>query len=271
MNCYGLNPEQLRTLCEDYRKGTGYSILARALKLDPAIVREILVDQGIQIRGAGSPLKAMIDQERLRELHAKGLSTLALAKHLNSTRTVIRHRLKMLGLRPLTGTEANLARMKALSIEERMALTEAAHQATRGRKAPQRRMIAAALANEKACRQSENERKVQARLKALGLVLRPQAAVFKYNIDLAHMPGRVAIEVHNTWHTTPSKALADASKLYHLNSCGWMTVYIDPDAPESGLYESIAALCRFREAWLASHHPEETQHIGNGGGSQPDK
>ena len=245
-----LTDDDVQLLIAQYKGRTSLKKIAEAFRIGTARVQHVLASNGIALRRQSTEVTTEAEIQKLKELHAQGMSTLRLASALNTSRGVIGLRLKTLGLKPLTGTQANIARMQSMSLDERKALTRAANEAMRGSDVPRRRLILRALDIERACRQSEPERQVQAKFRKLGLNLRPQAAFDKYNIDLAHVEGMVAIEVNNSWHMETRKAVADAQKLHYLTKAGWMLVYVDLAMRDTKQYEAIAELCALRHKLL---------------------
>lgn len=154
------------------------------------------------------------------------------------------------GLTPMNQSDAMYARAAKMTDEQKKAQTAAAHKKMRGRTVPRQELINIARGVQREAKLSKHEEHIRARLLSMGLETIPLLAEFKYNIDLGYPEGRVAIEVHNRWHTSGRKALADAKKLEHLNRNGWAVFYLDSNVIYPGALETIVNMCLFRRQFF---------------------
>ena len=54
-----VSSNQARSICAKYKKGAGLIALASEFELSPAVIRRVLVEGDVDIRGRGRPAKAV--------------------------------------------------------------------------------------------------------------------------------------------------------------------------------------------------------------------
>lgn len=135
-----------------------------------------------------------INADNLVQRYLSGESEKALAEVLNVSRGVIRRILLSKNVKPRNRSQAMYNRMANTSKEERKRLSEAAHNAVRGRKRNPEEMNKAAITKQrKLSKLGAGELELQCRICKKGFECIPQFAFERYNIDLAFKP--VAVEL----------------------------------------------------------------------------
>lgn len=160
--------------------------------------------------------------EAVCRLHFDGLeSVLAISERYGIDRGKVVKLIRAAGRTQRGRGESSIVRMSKMSKAEKLALSEAAHDAVRGSKRSQAGLESAALSKSGA-HMSEYERIVHGHLAAAGYLPQPNHPVGKWNVDIALPDELVAIEVDGgNWHTTPRKAAYDAAKEQFLTPLGW--------------------------------------------------
>ena len=119
---------EIDNMVQLYESGESISALGRRYGCSNPTITKRLRDRGIEIRHQD----VTVDVDALIELYNSGVSVKALAKRFECSRDVIVRRLESRGITPRNRSESMYLRMGQTSPEERMRLTDAAHDAVRG-------------------------------------------------------------------------------------------------------------------------------------------
>jgi very-short-patch-repair endonuclease len=206
------------------------------------------IDNAIKLYLSGQPLKEILANTGVsrsvfhRARHAQGIpprqvivlpeaeivgayeageSEQSIANRYGVMRAVVRRHLKEAGVHLRTSAEANALRMSRLTSEEKVRLTEAAHDAVRGKSPSGRSLELAAQRREQNpwhALQSDGERLFDQWLHGRGLRFTPQKAIGPYNVDFA--VSSVAVEIlGGGWHST--KYARHALRSPYILDAGW--------------------------------------------------
>ncbi len=147
-----------------------------------------------------------------------GESEQAIANSIGCGRGTIRRRLLKAGIIPRGPSEAQLIRHLNTTPEMRRKMTEAAHDAVRGKKRSESEMIKRAIVKQKSQRYiGKGERILAEWLRNRGLDPVMQLAVGRYNIDIAILP--IAVELLYS-PGNPHTRATDRKKIKYLrNQC----------------------------------------------------
>jgi very-short-patch-repair endonuclease len=118
---------------------------------------------------------------------------------------------------------AGLSRAAKMTAEERLRQAAAAHAAVRGTSQSEELLVRRALAKQRKGRyDSPGEMLLGEALSDRGLIVVPQKAIGKYNVDLAVAP--VAVEVlGGGWHSTKR---SHATRTPEILNAGWHLVFV---------------------------------------------
>ena len=157
----------------------------------------------------------------VREHFDNKLSVQKIAALYGVSRDVIVRTLQEAGHTQRGRGSAMRERMAAASPEQRLAWSEAAHAAVRGKPVPHSIRVSQAEGRSGKVG-SVYEQRVGDALRQCGLVPISGYAVDIFNLDIAFPEEKLAIEVDGgNWHTSPRKASQDAKKLSFLLRSGW--------------------------------------------------
>lgn len=155
-----------------------------------------------------------------------GESEQAIARRYGVMRAVVRRHLKESGVHLRGQAEANALRMSKMSPAERAGLTEAAHDAVRGKPVSGRSLQLAAQRREQNpwhANRSASEVRFQQWLSDRGLVFTPQKAIGPYNVDFA--VSSIAVEIlGGGWHA--AKHARHARRSPYILDAGWHLLMI---------------------------------------------
>lgn len=170
-----------------------------------------------------------------------GVPEQKLALELGVDRGYFRRRLLAAGIVPRGISEANRLRMARMSTNERLALTEQAHAAMRGRKPEPEWRIKQALGIEASCKATPGESLLAWWLLQHGVITTSQKAVGPYNIDLAIEKDAIAVELFGGgWHNYGRHAARFEQRAKYLIDSGWTQLYIWIDGRRFPLTEQTA-------------------------------
>jgi very-short-patch-repair endonuclease len=197
--------------------------------------KKILADTGISAsvfhrarRARGIPARQVIvlPEAEIVAAYEGGESEQSISIRYGVMRAVVRRHLKKAGV-PLRGhSEAQSLRMARLNPEERAKLTEAAHEAVRGKPVSGRSLQLAAQRREQNpwhANRSTGEREFRQWLQERGLSATPQKAIGPYNVDFA--VASVAVEIlGGGWHS--AKHARHAVRTPYILDAGWHLLMI---------------------------------------------
>lgn len=166
-----------------------------------------------------------IDEPAAFARYQAGESALVLAQAFGVHRSRIARIVRANGGAVRGGGAANLLRFSRAPVEQRLAITAAAHAAVRGR--PVGRAHQLAIAESRATgrvRIGAGEVEMIERLRERGHVIRPQAAIDVYNVDLL-IDDSVVVEMRNDT-ARPTHFPAQLRRLEKIRSLGWPVLYI---------------------------------------------
>jgi len=166
--------------------------------------------------------------DNLIKRYQAGESALKLSREFVIERNVLRRRLMAAGITLRTNSEACSIRMSRMSIENRHAITANAHIAAKGRHASIEELEARAIVRQNSCStQSPTERKFINLIRKKGIIVTPQKACGKYNIDIAIESDSVAVEIYGgSWHANGRAAFRDKQRIPYLLDAGWHLVIV---------------------------------------------
>lgn len=231
-------PSNLDDAIQAYIAGDGYNAAARRFKIGVIALRDALRDRGL--------LRSRVAQQRITCLQSSatrrsnaglpeaeivrryqdGESMCSLAEAFNTTRIVIKCRLRAAGIPMRSGAEANRLAMSARTAEEHRRNTAAAHVARRGNADPlERRCRRARTRQERQTHSSPNESLLRNWLAERGVEAVIQQAIGPYNTDLGAAP--VAVEVFGgNWHAYGYHRRIAAERFGYLLDLGWNLVIV---------------------------------------------
>lgn len=183
--------------------GENITSIARDLGIHRDKIVRLFRKNGVSYKRNPIPFNQVnIDIEELKKLYIEGYSVLKMAKHFGVSRIVVNARLKQIGYKIRTGSEANIIRFKNSTLEERMAITKKAHEAVRGKKRTiDKRMRASKSRENTAQKMMESyshlgvgEIEIFKSLRDNNFAPILQKAIYIYNIDIFIEPN-ICIEV----------------------------------------------------------------------------
>jgi very-short-patch-repair endonuclease len=167
--------------------------------------------------------RRLVDGDDIARRYIAGESEKALAESLGVDRKVIRKRLVERDVAIRGRSDAMYLRMAQTSAEDRLALTNAAHDAARGTKRSAEAGIRHAIGVERAGtgNASPAELTFAEWLRDAGYETIAQKAIGPYNVDIA--TSTVAVEIlGGGWH----RSKHHGKRLRHLLDAGWDVIYI---------------------------------------------
>lgn len=169
-----------------------------------------------------------LDVDDLVKRHEAGESVKKIAESYGCARNVVVKRLNEAGVSQRGRSEAMYVRMRNASPEERLRLTEKAHEAARGRVCSEEQKIKGART--RFLRQrgiSPYAVELAHRLEELGAFSVFEYPAGPYNLDLSLVGTTVAVEVHGGgWHTSGRHGRRRGDRLKYLLSRGWTVIEV---------------------------------------------
>jgi len=171
--------------------------------------------------------------------YESGESEKSIADSFRVARNVIRHRLVSAGVAPRGRSSAMYVRMANTTAEERLHLTQAAHDAVRGKPKRPETLIKSAKTRERTRAleiRSGIENEFAKMLTAREIQFRRNAAVGPYNVDFAIDSHSVAVEIFGGgWHAHGAHADRFLKRTKYLMDRSWGVVVIWIDRRRTGL------------------------------------
>lgn len=135
------------------------------------------------------------DRDEMVQLYTEGESVLALSKRYSVGRKTISDHIERVGLQLRNASTANHIRMSRLSKQERLQLTQAAHNAVRGStRAVEHKRTIAGTRQIRETHKGFCEDELSDALRRAGLDITPQLRFDFYNVDIV-VGGRIAVEI----------------------------------------------------------------------------
>lgn len=186
------NSNQLRVINDLVNQGRTATYIAEQIGCEARVVREFIHKNKLRTTEIIPPNYKDIDIEKLKEAYIRGDSVLKMSKDFGVGRDVITRRLKKLGYKIRSGSEANLIRFKNSTAAYRQEITKKAHEKVRGQKRSDSTRINAAKSREATANQclklyshlGRGEIELFTELSNKGLNPISQKAFNFYNIDL---------------------------------------------------------------------------------------
>lgn len=205
-----------------YISGKSIAKAAADCGVSPNAVSAKLKADGVELR---TRRKALPDAEIVSR-YVAGESELALAKHFDVSRQVIRRRLEEQGAGLRDMSAAGFQRYDGSTREERAAVTAAANAAKRGKPAAESSLERAARTRERSQGpMSRYERLVAAWLAERNIAHTREKAVGRYNVDFAL--NAVAVEVlGGEWHSGRVKSKVHGRRTPELFRRGWHVAFV---------------------------------------------
>lgn len=179
-------------------------------------------------------VRRVIDVDDAVKRYAAGESEQSIAKLFGCDRGVIRRRLIANGVVPRDRSAAMFTRMAKTTEAERLRLTEAAHDAVRGKPQSFEHRVKIATGRQRIRsldHRSPIEVVISKMLAARGVPHTRNAAVGPYNVDFSLDPDRIAVEVFGGgWHASGAHADRFFKRTKYLLDRGWdvVIVWVDP-------------------------------------------
>lgn len=185
----------------------------------PSVVSRELKKRGIPARTR----RAELPTEEIAAAYRNGESELALAEHFQVDRSAIRRVLTESGVEVRGRSAAQYTRLAKMTSEERSLLTEAAHEAARGRTVPAEELSERARMRERTMSHASPREGIFGKyFTRRALEVTPQKAVGPYNVDFAIGP--VAVEVlGGNWHAYKPE---HAQRTPYLLNAGWHVLFV---------------------------------------------
>lgn len=186
---------------------------------------------GVEMRPAGGRKGPRVQTpDDLVDTYVAGESELSISLRTGISRPTVRRRLLAAGVKIRSGSEANVLRMARMTPEARLALTDAAHTAVRGKPQSIEHRVKTALTIEA---NPGDPSKYEAEFSDLMNVRHPQVALVRqkavgpYNLDFALCESRVAVEIFGgNWHTGGRHGRRYRKRTDYLIDAGWLPVII---------------------------------------------
>ena len=169
-----------------------------------------------------------IPRDELISLYLAGQSMKELGRRYNTTKTVIRSLLINENI-PIRGNaEANRLMMAGRTREENIKNTSSAHMAVRGKPHSKEHRRKIALGIERKCIvKSFGEKVLAQKLMEKGLVITPQKALGRYNVDIALTEFPIAVEIFGgCWHSHGRHALGFRKRIDYFINSGWLPIIV---------------------------------------------
>lgn len=216
-----INIDDLRQRYFSYQR---FSQIANELGVSPNTVVRMIKKLGLPTGKIGN----RIPRDELASLYLAGHSERELARKYNCQRNVIKRLLKDIGIERRDNADANRIMMNKRTREENIKNTQAAHMAVKGKPQTEehRRKIAASVE-----RNGGNigfgEKILSDIFIEKGLIITPQKAIGRYNVDIAIEKFSIAVEVFGGgWHMQGRHASRFRKRMDTLIDSGWVPVII---------------------------------------------
>lgn len=233
-----------------------------------------LIESGVRIRGrneAPRSRRITLDDSEIARRYASGESELSIANDLGVSRNVIARRIAASDLPRRGRSAAMFTRMAKTTEAERLRLTEAAHDAVRGKPQSFEHRVKIATGRQRLRsldRRSPIEVAISKMLADRGVPHTRNAAVGPYNVDFSLDPVRIAVEVFGGgWHAGGAYANRFFKRTKYLLDRGWdvVIVWVDPKKfpPGPGVVDQIISSTDFRRAYPSARSQYRVL-LGNG-------
>lgn len=234
-----------------YKSGLTPEEIGRQLGIKGETVSKYLKEAGIEPVKKAWNRNETIPIETVISLYQSGTSELALAKKFHVSRIVIRRIFTENHIPTRSFSDAQRFRNANMTKEERMANTEAAHIAARGRKATfaEKRKRAMTIF-ERGVHVSPCEIDAMNALRKKGLDSQNQFPVGIYNIDIAIDSFPIAVEIYGgNWHSHRTRKNGHFKRTKYILNKGWnvIIVWVDTKAEVSwsGVADYIVKTAQF--------------------------
>lgn len=245
-------PLDLDHLISRYHAGESIRELAVAFAASPGAITRALARNGVPRRSAAEDTRLMlarqtpeartaradaasrtklgqhIDGEQIAREYLAGDSLLALTTRYGVSGDALRRILTRAGIDIRTRAEAQVLRAAAEDPEAKAARYRLSSASLQGRVMSQESLAARALSNQDTQRLvGRHERDIGDLLRTVGLQVRPQLAVGRYNLDLA-VGEHLALEVHTSRHSPNmvNRAATPKRRVHDLTEQGWRLLYL---------------------------------------------
>lgn len=216
---YRIPLSQLDRAVDLYVSGKTLAEVTDLCGVSPSALSRELQKRGIPARSRRTDLP----MEEIAAAYRSGESELSLAERFQVDRNVIRRVLTESGVDVRDRSAAQHNRLAKMTSEERSLLTEAAHEAARGRSVPAEELFARARMRERTLSHASPREGVFGKhLAGRTHEVTPQKAVGPYNVDFA--VGPVAVEVlGGNWHAYKPE---HAQRTPYLLNAGWHVLFV---------------------------------------------
>ncbi|MDR4491773.1 MAG: hypothetical protein R2685_12855 [Candidatus Nitrosocosmicus sp.] len=184
-----------------------------------------------------------VNVSNLIDLYNFGKSVKALSEIFEVSRDVITRRLKEVGIMPRNRSESMFLRMSQTSAEERISLTQKAHETVRGSHRSFKELCNRAKSIERSYKRFVTETEllcaelIRSHLPNIAIV--HQKAIGPYNVDLALPEHNIAVEVFGGgWHGSGRHFSRFRERINYLSDSGWFIIVIWVDGRNSPLGNS---------------------------------
>lgn len=216
-----LDIDDLRQRYFSYQR---FSHMAKELGVSVNVISRYFREMGLPMGNISS----RIPKDELVSLYLSGESERSLSKRYNCARLVIKAILKDIGITRRNNADANRLMMSRRTREENIKNAQAAHMAVKGKPQTEehRRKIAASVE-----RNGGNigfgEKILSDIFIEKGLIITPQKAIGRYNVDIAIEEFSIAVEVFGGgWHIQGRHAFRFRKRMDTLIDSGWIPVII---------------------------------------------
>ncbi len=170
-----------------------------------------------------------IDESAVAARYAAGETAQSIALNLGCSINVIQRIAKLYDIPVRSLAETKRAWYAKSTKEQRLALTQAAHDATRGRSRSNEDLCKIAVGCEKGIgkRIGPDEATMIGYLVATGCEVVPQKAVGRYNLDIALTESSIAVEMFGGgWHAQGALATNHRKRFDYLINNGWLPIIV---------------------------------------------
>lgn len=163
-----------------------------------------------------------IDTQAIVSNFANGMSVKQIALQMGVSRATIVRRMMEAGIRPRSQSESMYLRWQTADAASKKAHADRVGKMFRGKTRPRTTLVRRAQSNERPARMNVSERLMASMLAESGIECIPQKQIDIYNVDLAHVASKTAIELFGgTWHAVGRHAERHARRIETLNKNGW--------------------------------------------------
>lgn len=241
--------EDEAAICRDYANGMKIKALAKQYGLANGTVARVIESGGLRpFRLGRGCLPADFDVERFASLYRQGAGTTILRHEFGIKEGMVRSLLRQLGLPLRSGSEAQRIRMAYMTAEQRQKFGEKISKANKGKSRSHAFGILRAIGVENAQNLSDHEKQIQKIFLSNGLKMRGHLAIHRYNLDLAYLPARVAVEINPNYHSMERNVRDDGAKREYLLYNNWLVYYVMPHRLDGLLVSTIVNSCQYRQA-----------------------